>query len=132
MSEPIDRLSRFTPDAAGLDRDRLLFEAGRASARPHRRWRALCAGLAASQLMTLTALCWPRSGALPAEHRTPVAAEPAPAPVVADRDEPSLWRLRDEILANDGRAPAAAPVAHLVASEPPLHAFGTVPKSLLE
>ena len=37
MSEPIlERLSRFTPDAGRLDRDALLFAAGRESARPNR------------------------------------------------------------------------------------------------
>ena len=50
MSEPLaERLSRFTPDGAGLDRDSLLFAAGRASARPSRRWQALAAALAASR-----------------------------------------------------------------------------------
>ena len=39
MSEPIvERLSRFTPDAGRLDRDSLLYEAGRKSARPNRAW----------------------------------------------------------------------------------------------
>jgi hypothetical protein len=47
--EPVvERLSRFTPDAGGLDRDSLLFAAGRASARPNRPWVALAAGLALS------------------------------------------------------------------------------------
>ena len=46
MSEPLaERLSRFTPDGSGLDRDALLFAAGRASARPNRRWVALAAAL---------------------------------------------------------------------------------------
>ncbi len=61
MSEPLaERLSRFTPDAGKLDRDALLFAAGRASARPGRRWMALTGALAASQLLTLLFL-WPRT-----------------------------------------------------------------------
>ena len=48
MSEPIlERLSRFTPDAGGLDRDALLFAAGRESARPNRGW--MIAGLSAGR-----------------------------------------------------------------------------------
>ena len=50
MSESFtERLSRFTPDGAGLDRDALLFAAGKASARPNRRWRILCSALATSR-----------------------------------------------------------------------------------
>lgn len=65
--EPLaERLSRFTPDGTGLDRDALLFAAGRASVRPRRAWPALAGALAASQLVTL-ALLWPRpTGPAPA------------------------------------------------------------------
>jgi hypothetical protein len=49
----IRQLSRFTPDGSGLDRDALLFAAGRAAARPSRRWQVLAGALAASQLVTL-------------------------------------------------------------------------------
>ena len=49
MSEEfLERLSRFKPDAGGLDRDALLFATGRASARPNRGWVALAALLAAT------------------------------------------------------------------------------------
>ncbi len=72
MSDPLtDRLSRFTPDATALDRDGLLFAAGRASARPNRIWRVLAAILAASQVLSLV-LLWPRS--------IPLAVAPVPAP----------------------------------------------------
>ena len=80
MSEPLaERLSRFTPDAGALDRDALLFAAGRASARPGRRWKALAGALAASQLLTLLAL-WPHTPptASPVEPSPPVAVEPPP------------------------------------------------------
>ena len=50
------RLSRFTPDPGGLDRDALLYAAGRASARPSRAWPALAAALAVTQVLTLALL----------------------------------------------------------------------------
>ncbi len=57
MSEPfLERLSRFTPDAGGLDRDALLFAAGRGSARPNRGWKALAALLAGTQMLSLALL----------------------------------------------------------------------------
>jgi hypothetical protein len=127
MSEPIDRLSRFTPDATGLDRDRLLFEAGRAAARPNRRWRAVCAALSASQLLTLTVLCWPRP-VEPPVHPMPLLVKQAPqtAPPA------SLWHLRDQALVNDGNLPSLPPTEQVAAVQTPLHAFGALPKSLIE
>ena len=60
MSEPsLERLSRFTPDAGGLDRDALLFAAGRSSARPNRGWMALASLLTGTQALSLV-LLWPR------------------------------------------------------------------------
>ena len=62
MSEPIvERLSRFTPDAAGLDRDALLFAAGRSSARPNRGWMALASALAVTQAVSLAVMFLPAS-----------------------------------------------------------------------
>ena len=46
MSGPLERLGRFTPDGSGIDRDALLFAAGRASVKPDRRWQSV-AGLLA-------------------------------------------------------------------------------------
>ena len=66
MSEPIlERLSRFTPDAGRLDRDALLFAAGRSSARPNRGWKTLATLLA--------------------EHPGPVAGPPPAASEPAGR-----------------------------------------------
>ena len=54
MSKSLDqRLSRFTPDGTGLDRDALLIAAGRASLRPNRAWTVVAGVLAACQLLTL-------------------------------------------------------------------------------
>src|SRR4051812_29019628 len=73
-----DRLSRFTPTAGGLDRDALLFAAGRRSARGSRLWPVLAGLLLVSQAVTLCVL-WP------AELPAPVTA---PAPVVPDAPVP--------------------------------------------
>ena len=122
-----ERLSRFTPDAGGLDRDALLFAAGHASARPGRRWMALAGALAASQLLTLLFL-WPHTPpSIPPVP--PVAVEPTkPLPP----PDPSSWAsLRGRMLAAEGDWPAPAADDSLVPDEPPLHAFGPPPATLL-
>lgn len=129
MSEPLaERLSRFTPDAGNLDRDALLFAAGRASARPGRRWVALSGALAASQLLTL-ALLWPHTPPTspPVAPTPPVAAQTAEPPPPLD---PSSWSsLRDRIFAAEQPAPAADD--SLVPDESPWRAFGSPPSTLL-
>jgi hypothetical protein len=119
-----DRLARFTPNAAGLDRDALLFAAGRQSARGSRLWPAAVALLAISQVITLVML-WPR----------PV--EPAPAGSVApmvhpapDLSIPPSSSPRDVWTAGSSpdvlsAPPAARPGEMFVTSDPPLTAgFG--------
>jgi hypothetical protein len=76
-----DRLSRFTPSDPALDRDAILFAAGRRSACGSWLWKAAAGLLAASQAVTLVAL-WPKPPA-------PTAAV-APAPRVAPVPEPVL------------------------------------------
>ena len=125
MSEPLEqRLSRLTPDGAGLDRDALLFAAGRASARPGRRWQALAGILAASQVLTL-ALLWPRPAPLtPAPNVAPV-----PPPVVAEEKPPpspdpcELGALRARLLSGEGDLPRSPLAGPFVPAGPPLHAF---------
>jgi len=123
MSEQFaEHLSRFTPDGSGLDRDAVLFEAGRASARPNRRWLALAGTLAACQLLTLT-LLWPRPAALTDNvAKTPPAVAPGRAPEVTPA-EGSLAVLRERALATDGNLPASETLTHVVADEAPLRAF---------
>jgi hypothetical protein len=131
MSESfIDRLSRFTPDGAGLDRDRVLFEAGRASARPRGPWRALCASLAATQLITLSLWLWPRSLDVAPTERTvpPMAERPTPVPVA---QVPTHLDLREQAVATEGNLPATAPVECTTVSESPLYALA-LPASLLD
>src|SRR5262249_33679025 len=122
-----ERLSRFTPQGAGLDRDGLLFAAGRASARPNRWWVALTALLALSQTLTLVCL-WPRP-VPPAARPTiePGPAEPAPAPPyqgaepLAAAAEP--WALHRQWLGSDKELPPPPRARALVPDHPPLRAF---------
>jgi hypothetical protein len=132
MSEPItDRLSRFTPDGTGFDRDALLFAAGRASARPNRRWVAVVGALAACQLLTLT-LLWPRPDA-PQQHTSddpaPAVAGPSGPPREAHPSE--LWALTRRLKESGGEdLPPPTPLDAPTASSPPLRAVG-LPPSLL-
>jgi hypothetical protein len=132
MSEPLaERLSRFTPDGAGLDRDSLLFAAGRASARPSRRWQALAAALAASQLLTLVCL-WPHTP--PSAPTAAVAESPAivPKPPPVAPDPSALSVLRERLLADDGdKWPSSFSDGPMVPDDPPLRAFGTPPSTIL-
>jgi len=126
MSESfLERLSRFTPDGSALDRDALLFAAGRVSVRPDRRWMALAGLLATSQLLSLV-LLWPR----PETHDPGPVAAAVPAPraerPVPTSEAPSLWELRDRMIASEGNLPASLPVEGLVPSGAPLRAFGVV------
>lgn len=122
MSERFaEHLSRFTPDGAGLDRDALLFAAGRASARPGRRWAALAAALALSQALTLVVL-WP---APIVRTPAPVAETPppTPAPEAPPRDGiPALWALAQHHFGPEGVPPRPQPVVDLMPDPPPLRA----------
>jgi hypothetical protein len=127
MPEPlIERLSRLTPDGTGLDRDALLFAAGRASVRPNRRWAALAAALGASQLLTLV-LLWPRP--LPP---APVPIANTEPPAATERAPSASWKSPDRMVAAEGPRPRAVSVEHLVPPAPPLYAFGAPPASLLK
>lgn len=121
-----ERLSRFTPDGSGLDRDALLFAAGQASVRrPARTWGVLVGALAASQLLTLV-LLWPG----PRAAVGPVAKGVAPAeltnpdmPPVAT-ETTALWALnRRAMQSESGELPREMAVERLVAAGPPLRAW---------
>jgi hypothetical protein len=76
MSEPLlEHLKSFTPDAGRLDRDALLFAAGRGSARPNRDWLALTSLLAGTKALSLV-LLWPHS-------RPPAASLTEPGLIVS-------------------------------------------------
>src|SRR5579885_1926789 len=87
-----DRLSRFTPNAPGLDRDAILFAAGRRAGRGALVWKAAAALLAVSQAITLVAL-WPAHPAVvnPVSPPPPASA-PAPEPPAPPASPPSdVW-----------------------------------------
>jgi hypothetical protein len=127
MSEPLlERLSRFTPDAGGLNRDALLFAAGRNSARPNRRWMSLAGLMACTQVLTLVVL-WPpptRPGSRVAVRQvTPpaqtVVFEPQATEAVTSL---GVWSARQSLLELETEDRPAETVT-LVESEPPLRAF---------
>jgi hypothetical protein len=128
MSEPLaERLSRFTPDGSGLDRDALLFASGRASARPNRRWAALAAALAVSQLRTLAGL-W--TGAKTPPPATPAASFALPGPSDAPpppRDPSELGALSERLLASEGDWPPPADAGPMIDPEPPLRVSDAPP-----
>src|SRR6184192_1017980 len=76
-----DSLPRFTPSAPGLDRDAILFAAGRRAARGSWVWKALAVTLAVSQLVTLVVL-WPKEPTPTVPTAPPPAVAPAVEPVV--------------------------------------------------
>jgi hypothetical protein len=125
MSESFaERLSRFTPDGSGLDRDALLFAAGRAAARPGRRWRVVAGALAASQLLTLLFL-WPHTPHQGADTpRSPFAPAPSVGvepPSLAPADAHS-WTMNLRILNELDDLPPPAGSDNLVPDDPPLRA----------
>jgi hypothetical protein len=123
MSEPLaERLKRFTPDTTGLNRDALLFRAGRASVRPGA-WKALACALALGQALTL-ALLGPRptppAGPPPRQPTLPrVESPPAPPP-----EAPGPLALRH---LPTGELPPPPASDDLVPDAPPLGAFATLP-----
>jgi hypothetical protein len=137
MSEPfLERLTRFTPDAGRLDRDALIFAAGRASARPNRGWVALAALLAGTQALSL-AFLWPHAGPAQPGMRVPVAMAPAPralggAEISEPTEDPALWSARHSLLESEPTdRPAAVETGTFVESGPPLRAFASPPSWVL-
>jgi hypothetical protein len=137
MSEPIlERMSRFTPDAGRLDRDALLFAAGRGSARPNRGWMTLAALLASTQVLSLV-LLWPGASLPDGRPGVAVAVAPLPSPpptlearAPEDLASPGAWSARQRLL-----KPTAGDLPDdtltLIDSGPPLRVLGPLPASLL-
>jgi hypothetical protein len=134
MSEPfLDRLSRFTPDSGRLDRDALLFAAGRSSARPARGWIALASLLTGTQALSLV-LLWPRPTLPTGRSIVPVASGSTPPaalelPPSEASANPGLWTARHRLRESKTEAPPAGEVS-LIDGGPPLRAFPP-PRSLL-
>jgi hypothetical protein len=138
MSESfLERLSQFTPDPGQLDRDTLLFAAGRRSARPNRGWIALAASLASTQVLSLV-LLWPQPAPPSITLPPPAAAVPSSAaslgPMPAtSAQEPGLWSARHGLLeALPEDRPSSADSGKLMDNGPPLRAFGPLPPSILD
>jgi hypothetical protein len=137
MSESfIERLSRFTPDAGGLDRDSLLYAAGRESARPNRPWIVLATALALTQPLSLM-LLWPHPAPPAAYVHVPVVVMRAPATTVTSgtadsSDSPGVWSARHSLLESEPEdIPVPVRAITFVESGPPLRAFGPPPPSIL-
>ena len=134
MSEPIlERLSRFTPDAGRLDRDALLFAAGRGSARPNRGWMTLASLLAGTQALSL-ALLWPHSSPSVGKSTVSIADVPALSvapgpPAIGASANPGLWSARRGLLESDSDDRPAGDMT-FIDRGPPLRAF-PLPPSLL-
>ena len=114
MHGPVEEsLSRFTPSPGGIDRDAILFAAGRSSARPDRKWPTLAALLALSQILTVGLLLSP--GPLPPP------TTPLPVPIVpSEVAPPAPTIVRDWRSALD-ESPVPPPGSDdLIPDEPPL------------
>jgi hypothetical protein len=135
MSEPfLERLSRFTPDSRGLDRDALLFATGRASARPNRGWKSLASALAVTQLFSLVVL-WPRTGPPVVGGGVSVTAATKPPEILDDSTSlapvnSGLWSARYHPPPSENEDRSASDVS-FVESGPPLRAFRPLPPSLI-
>lgn len=130
------QLSRFTPDRGALDRDALIFAAGRATANKHRGWKALAGALAASQLLTLVML-WPRAAAMaPSGRQIDVASLPGSAiesaPTAALEASPfQLSTLRQELSATRRDSVPPQVDGPMLPDVPPLRASSPIPPALL-
>ncbi len=135
MSEPfLERLNRFTPDASGLDRDALLFAAGRASVRPNRGWKTLATLLASTQALSLVIL-WLHPTPPAASSAMRVATVPEPRASLDPRTSGAwansgLWSTRRSLLESGTQDRPSGDVT-FIDSDPPLRPFGPLPPSLL-
>jgi len=118
-------LSRFTPDGAKLDRDALLFAAGRASVRPQRGWAILAGALAGAQVLTLV-LLWPVPSApvLSTTATLPGTEIVEHTPPPFSRDASELGMLNQWVSQSPtGDLPPFAPTTGSIArDDPPLYA----------
>jgi hypothetical protein len=134
MSESFtERLSRFTPDGGGLDRDGLLFKAGQRSAPRGRWWPVLAGLLGASQFLTLV-LLWPRPGPPLPPAPAPFTATPDPVQLPGPgpaAEETGILALSRRLLQGPGD-PAPAASAALVPDSPPLPACAAPPPALAD
>ena len=112
-----ESLRRFTPNAPGLERDAILYAAGRRSARGSWLWKALAGLFAVTQVITLLAL-WPRPQPVetfvgPPSTVAPV--DPVPTPVSPPADVWTAGSRSEEL----PERPALSTI-EFVPSDPPL------------
>jgi hypothetical protein len=124
MSEDLTaKLARFTP--TGLDRDAVLFAAGRAAGR-RTVWKWLTAALAISNAVTLVALAWPKpTPAVMTEPNSPPAVSspsaeepygpPAPSSYLALLKDVEAGRMPAPV---DGESPPARPLTPRSLADP--------------
>jgi hypothetical protein len=130
----LEHLSRFTPDAGGLDRDALMFAAGRSSARPNRGWVTVASLLAGTQALSLLFL-WPRPSPPAVTSAGSVAAvRVPPAPLTTPSSEAlarlGVWSVRRGLPESEAEdRPVTGRI--LIETGPPLRVGGPTPQSLL-
>jgi hypothetical protein len=135
MSEQfLERLNRFTPDAGKLNRDELLFEAGRRSTRPSGAWKAAASVLAVTQCLSL-ALLLPGSRPVNLVHSVvldqgPVSSSPIDQVHLAPPAIDGAWSLRSGPTDVDAERHSSGNVT-LIESGQSLRAFLRPPDSLL-
>lgn len=116
-----DRLNQFTPNAAGLDRDAILFAAGQRAVRGSWVWKAAACMLAITQVATLIAL-WPRETPLAGPATSVPQMAPAIMPVSPESSPPpDVWTIHsspDVVL-----DPPKSSLAEFAPSGPPLTAW---------
>ncbi len=125
----IRQLSKFTPNSGGLDRDAVIFAAGKASGKPSCRWKALAGTLALSQVMTLGLFLWPANASITPVTVQPtfVAAESQMPPETKNDDLRKYWQLREQLLSDDGTLPPLELYDSAWADEPPLPSLFDLP-----
>lgn len=117
IDDPIERLSSFHPSAEGLDRDALLFAAGKASGPSDLGARALAALLMLTQTMTLLGWLWWPLSSKEAQRASPTET---PVPVNAYEKPPTEVALREGSLLPLLGSVAEVPMENLVPDESPL------------
>lgn len=129
-SDPlIDQLSRFTPDSKALNRDAMLYAAGRASVRRQWWWPVLAGLFAVSQVMVLVAL-WPQNSPTPTNASSVTPSAPIEVPLVSEPEpsipsrEPSPWLISNEL-------PPLKP-GEVTEPDPPLWRVYSIPVELLQ
>jgi hypothetical protein len=130
----ISQLSKFTPDGS-LDRDALLFAAGKASARSNWRWKMLAGALAATQLVILGFILLPT--VTPPTTQNSVLPNNVQSAKVADPKESfhgfsGILALHEFLLAEDGSLPHFEFNEPMVPEEVPSRSIGSVPPDFLK